>query len=393
MDLISYEIPDDARGQAASTDAAAFSSVNAGAKGPSRADERSASPIAGDDPTRIVSSPLERGNGAEGVSRILVVDDEKRILQTFLLMFSDSGYHVKTAVNAEEALRHIAGERFDVVFLDCYIGKERGLELMKKMAAADPKLYFVMITANGNTDLAVEALKLGASDFMTKPFFIADIVKSLDFVNKKRELDRQKRELLLTLETKVQERTRELETIYIDVLASLAQALETRDFSTFGHCKRVSHYSRLIADELGLLPEDKHYLEIGSLLHDVGKIGISDSILLKPASLNGEEWDSLKDHPAKGVEILKPLKYLAPALPAILHHHEFFDGTGYPDGLRGEDIPLNARIIAVADAWDVMRSDRPYRKALSKEAATKELMKFAGIQFDPALVNILIRLA
>ena len=357
--------------------------------------ETSALPVTGEvpDASRTASSPLERGKGPDGVARILIVDDEKRILQTFLLMFSDSGYHVKTATNAEEALRHLAGDRFDVVFLDCYIGKDRGLDLMKKMAVVDPELYFVMITANGNTDLAVEALKLGASDFISKPFFIADLVKSIDFVNKKRELDRQKRELLLMLETKVRERTRELETIYIDVLASLAQALETRDFSTFGHCKRVSHYSRLIAEKLGFTPEEKHNLEIASLLHDVGKIGISDSILLKPAALDKDEWADLKHHPAKGVEILKPLKYLGPALPAILHHHEFFNGTGYPEGLTGENIPLNARIIAVADAWDVMRSDRPYRKALSREAATQELMKFSGIQFDPALVDILIKFA
>jgi putative two-component system response regulator len=347
----------------------------------------------GDNSRKVASLSPARGNDTNGITRILIVDDEKRILQTFLLMFSDSDYYVKTAMNAEEALRHIEGERFDVAFLDCYIGKDRGLDLMRKLAAADPDLYFVMITANGNTDLAVEALKLGASDFISKPFFIADIVKSLDFVNKKRDLDRQKKELLQTLETKVRERTQELETVYVDVLSSLAQALETRDFSTFGHCKRVSHYSRLIADELGLPAEDKHYLEIASLLHDVGKIGISDSILLKPAALDKDEWADLKNHPAKGVEILKPLKYLGPALPAILHHHEFFNGTGYPAGLGGGAIPLNARIIAVADAWDVMRSDRPYRKALSRDAATKELLAFAGIQFDPALVDILVRLA
>ncbi len=342
-------------------------------------------------------STTPRTNGGISVTtgplRLLVVDDEKRILQTFKLMFSDSEYQVATAQSAAEAMGLLGKERFDLVFLDCYIGRDRGLDLMQQMAAADPDLYFIMITANGNTDLAVDALKRGAADFITKPFFIADIVKSIDYVNRKKELDRQKRDLLLTLETKVRERTQELETMYVDVLASLAQVLETRDFSTFGHCKRVSHYARLIADDMNLPADEKHYLEIASLLHDVGKIGISDSILLKPGSLDREEWDNLKHHPAKGVEILKPLKYLGPALPAILHHHEFFNGTGYPAGLKGDAIPLNARIIAVADAWDVMRSDRPYRKALSREAATEELIKFSGVQFDPAVVNILIRLA
>ncbi len=346
-----------------------------------------------DDTARAAPPLLSGRGGSSRPSRLLVVDDEKRILQTFKLMFSDSEYHVTTATNAADALSQLRDQRFDLVFLDCYIGKDRGLDLMQKMAAADPGLYFIMITANGNTDLAVDALKLGASDFITKPFFIADIVKSIDYVNKKRELDRQKRELFQTLETKVRERTEELETMYVDVLASLAQVLETRDFSTFGHCKRVSHYALQIADKIGLPAEDRRYLEIAALLHDVGKIGISDSVLLKPSSLDKEEWNHLKHHPAKGVEILKPLKYLAPALPAILHHHEFFDGSGYPAGLKGDAIPLSARIIAVADAWDVMRSDRPYRKALSRESATAELQKFSGVQFDPVVVNILMKLA
>ncbi len=333
--------------------------------------------------------------GTDGMAndlKILVVDDEKRILQTFSLMLSEYGFFLKTASNSEEAMAHLAKDRFDIVFLDCYIGKERGLDLMQKLTAAAPGLYFVMITANGSADLAVEALKQGASDFIAKPFFVADIIKSIGFVNKKRELDRQKREMLLTLEAKVQERTRELQAIHIDVLSSLAQALETRDFSTYGHCKRVSHYARMIAEELHLSESEQHYLEIAALLHDVGKIGINDSILLKPGRLDGHEWDSLKHHPSKGVEILKPLKYLEPALPAILHHHEFYDGTGYPGGLKGEAIPLNARIIAIADAWDVMRSDRPYRKALSYETATDELLKHGGKQFDPFIVETFLTL-
>jgi putative nucleotidyltransferase with HDIG domain len=323
--------------------------------------------------------------------RILMVDDEKRILQTFSMMLEDSGHYLKTASNGDEALKLIADEPFTVVFMDQFIGKERGLELMEKMATADPRLYFVMVTANGSTDLAVEALKRGASDFITKPFFMADLVRSIEFVNRKRDLDMQKRELLSTLETKVRERTQALESIHLDVLSALAQALEARDCGTSGHCKRVAHYAVRIADQLDLDSEQKRYLEIGALLHDVGKIGINDFILLKPAKLNDDEWCSLKSHPAKGVEILRSLKYLEPALPGILYHHENFDGTGYPAGLKGEAIPLTARIISVADAWDVMRSDRPYRKALSSEEARQELLRNAGRQFDSELVDIFLQ--
>ncbi len=324
--------------------------------------------------------------------RLLVVDDEKRILQTITLMLSDYGLSLKTAASAEEALRYLDAERFDIAFLDNYIGKDRGLELMAAMAQRDPELSFVMITANGNADLAVEALKRGAADFITKPFLVADLLRSIDFVIRKRELEQQKRAMLETLENKVQERTRELENVYVEVLSSLAQILETRDFGTYGHCRRVSHYARLVAEELGMGQDDQHYLEIAALLHDVGKIGITDSILLKPGALERDEWSDLKTHPAKGAEILRPLKYLGPALPAILHHHENYNGSGYPDGLQGAAIPLNSRIIAVADSWDVMRSDRPYRKALSVEAARNELVQFSGTQFDPAIVEIFLKL-
>lgn len=329
--------------------------------------------------------------GLRNDSRILVVDDEKMILKTFPMMLSEFGFFLKTASSAAEALEAVRHDQFDVVFLDQHIGKDRGLELMPKLAEIDPSLYYVIITANGNTDLAVDALKRGASDFLTKPFFVADIMRSIEFVLRKRDLDRQKKELLESLEAKVRERTQALESIHVDVLASLAQALEARDFSTYGHCKRVSHYAKLIAGSLGFGTEEMRYLEIGALLHDVGKIGINDLVLLKPEKLNSDEWSSLKHHPAKGVEILKPLKYLEPALPVILHHHENYDGSGYPAGLKGEDIPLIARITTVADAWDVMRSDRPYRKARKKEEAIRELTMFAGRQFDPKIVEIFTR--
>jgi len=324
--------------------------------------------------------------------RLLFVDDEKRILQTVRLLLDDYGFHLRTASNGEEARELVRTESFDIIFLDQFIGKERGTELMQAMSAAQPGLYFVIITANSSADLAVEALKQGATDFIAKPFFAADILKSIEFVSRRRDLDNQRREIMQTLEAKVRERTQELENAYLGVLAALAQALESRDFGTYGHCKRVSHYAGLIADALNMDSKEKYYLDIGALLHDVGKIGISDFILLKTDRLETAEWNSLKNHPEKGVEILKPLRHLEPALPVILHHHENYDGTGYPRGLQGEDIPLGARIIAVADAWDVMLSDRPYRKARTAEAARKELMEFSGAQFDPRIVEVFLGL-
>ena len=324
--------------------------------------------------------------------RVLFVDDEKRILQTIALMLDDYGLYLRTAGNGAEALRLIEADHFDIVFLDQFIGTERGIELMQKMSAARPGLYFVIITANSNADLAVDALKRGATDFIAKPFFSADIIKSIEFVSRRREVDDQRKELMHNLEAKVQERTRELENAYLGVLSALAQALESKDFGTYGHCKRVSHYAGIIADALNMNSKEKYFLDVGALLHDVGKIGISDALLLKPERLDAAEWTELKRHPEKGVEILNPLSHLEPALPVILHHHENYDGTGYPRGLQGEDIPLGARIIAVADSWDVMRSDRPYRKARTDESARNEMLVFSGTQFDPRIVEIFLNL-
>ena len=323
-------------------------------------------------------------------TRILIVDDEKKILETFSLLLEDLGYYVKTASSPDDALSLITKDTFNIVFIDQFLGPIKGLDLMQQMSEINPELYYVVITANGSTDLAVESLKKGASDFITKPFFVADLIKSIDYVSKKRELDKQKKKVLLTLETKVNERTEELEKIHLDVLSSLAQAIEKRDLGTYGHCKRVSRYCDMISSVIALENKERHYLNIAATLHDIGKIGISDFILGKPVSLTYKELHDIRSHPVKGVEILKPLKYLEPALPAILHHHENYDGSGYPYGLVGEDIPLLARIIAVADTYDAILSDRPYRSAANHDEAINELIRYSGKQFDTNIVSAFV---
>ncbi len=322
--------------------------------------------------------------------RILIVDDEKNILEPFSMMLTDQGYHVRTASRAEEAVRLVAGEKFEVAFLDHFLGPSRGLELMKELSGVDPDLSFVLMTANGSTDLAVDALKRGASDFISKPFFIADMIKSIEYVNKKRALEKEKRELLAMLKRTVDEKTEELNRAHISVLSTLAQAMEKRDTGTYGHSKRVDYYSRLIAAALGLSDKERAELKTAAMLHDIGKIGITDFILGKEGRLNQREKDLVKTHPQKGVEILRPLKQLEHILPSILHHHEHFDGTGYPAGLAGENIPLYARIISVADTYDAILSTRPYRKGAAHEHAMRELQDFAGRQFDPEIVRAFV---
>lgn len=324
------------------------------------------------------------------LEKILIVDDEEHILRVYSGMLEDLGYFVKTATDRNQAINAVKQEKFDVAFLDQFVGKDRGLELMAEMRTMDPEMFFVIITANGSADLAVESLKKGAADFISKPFFMADMIKSIDHVGSKREMENQRKTMLSTLKQKVEEKEDELKKVYLSVLASLALAMEKRDVGTYGHSRRVSHISKLISATLDISDEDRENLKVAALLHDIGKIGISDFIIGKVDALNQTERDVIKSHPQKGVEILKPLKQFKAVLPAILHHHEKFDGTGYPAGLKGKNIPLHARIICVADTYDAILSNRPYRSGSSHEAAMKELQRCSGTHFDPDIVNAFV---
>lgn len=319
--------------------------------------------------------------------RVLLVDDETRILELFSDMLSELGHHVATTPDPKKALGLVTAEKFDVVFLDQLLGSVKGTELMQDMALCDPDLYFVIITANASADLAVEALQCGASDFITKPFFEEDVVRSIACVNRKRDQDRTRKSLLAGLEQRVREKTDELIQVNFSVLTTLARAVEKKDLGTYGHSMRVSRYAERIAGRFNMSTDERSELRTAALLHDIGKIGISDAILGKPGPLTPDEMDIVRKHPENGIEILKPLKHYHRILPAILHHHEHYDGSGYPMGCAGEGIPLNARIIAVADTFDAILSDRPYRDAAQQARAFEVLTAGSGKQFDPGVVQ------
>ncbi len=322
-----------------------------------------------------------------GKTRILFVDDDVNILNIAVVILEDYGYSVTTAGESEEAVLLASHERFDIVFIDQFLGHVMGTDLMKRLSTVNRELYFVIITGCPDSRLAVESLKGGASDFITKPFLAHDLHRSIEYVLKKRKLDREQKDILSELEARVEKKTNELQQIYFSVLTSLARAVEKKDLGTYGHSIRVSYYSCRIATTLGLPEKDIKNLKGASLLHDIGKIGIGDSILGKRGPLSEDEMRVVRSHPEKGVEILAPLKQFESMLPVILHHHEHYDGSGYPQKISGADIPLFARIIAVGDAYDAILSNRPYRAAADYKKAIQELASCSGKQFDPVIIN------
>lgn len=307
-------------------------------------------------------------------------------------MLAKLGYDVKSAAGPDEALALVEKRSFHIVFVDNILGTAKGIDLIERLGKLDPGLFFVIMTAYPNVETAIHAMKKGVSDFLQKPFLLEDVLVSIDHVNRKRELEAHRTAILSELKSKVREKTAELEHTYLSVMTALSRAVEKKDLGTYGHSMRVASISVRIADRLGLTGEMIEDVHTTALLHDIGKIGISDLILGKKGPLNGEEMDAIKSHPDKGVEILRPLDRFSSILPAILHHHERYDGTGYPAGLAGDDIPDSARIIAVADTYDAIVSARPYRDAGTRAKAITELEGCAGAQFDSAVVDAFLSL-
>jgi response regulator RpfG family c-di-GMP phosphodiesterase len=268
-----------------------------------------------------------------------------------------------------------------------------GLEMIPQVFQISPETVVVMISGMQTIESAIEALRVGAFDYIMKPFDLRQVEAAVKRALEYHDLRTAKRRYENQLEELVEQRTQELnhaldslEDAYRSTLKALTAALETRDAETHGHSERVVTFSLRLGRELRLDKEQLRSLEFGSLLHDIGKIGVPDAILRKPAKLTDEEWVKMREHPVHGQAILREIEFLAGAACVVGQHHEKWDGSGYPRGLRGEEIDLNARIFAVADAFDAMISDRVYRAGRSYEEAAEELERFAGRQFDPNVV-------
>ncbi|HKQ51496.1 MAG TPA: HD domain-containing phosphohydrolase, partial [Pyrinomonadaceae bacterium] len=287
-------------------------------------------------------------------ARVLVVDDEPDIREV-LCDLLDFDYDCAAASSAEEALAHLRADRCDLVISDITMGGMSGLEMIPHVLALSPETIVVMISGMQTIESAIEALRLGAFDYIMKPFDLRQVEAAVRRALEHRELREAKRRYENHLEELVEQRTIELdralsslEDAYRSTLKALTAALETRDAETHGHSERVVTFSLRLGRELDLNKTEMTALEFGSLLHDIGKIGVPDAILRKPAKLDEAEWEKMREHPSHGQSILRGIEFLEGAARVVAQHHEKWDGSGYPLGLKANEIDLNARIFAVA---------------------------------------------
>lgn len=330
--------------------------------------------------------------------RILIVDDEEMICRVLARRLTKEGYSCTTAHNGKEALIHFYRDTFSIIISDVKMTEMNGIELLKRVKAMNPGVMVAMVTAYPDIDMAVEAVRLGAYDFIIKPVDLDLVVLSVRKASEKRQLQEQLEIYHKNLEKLVDERTSKLQEAYqflkkahLDSVKVLVEAIEAKDSYTRGHSDRVRRMSVGIGLRLGFSKMKLENLEYGSLLHDIGKIGIRDNVLQKKGALNSSEYQCIQQHPLIGAKILAGIEFFKDKIPMIRNHHENFDGSGYPDRLKGEEIPLGARIIAVSDVFDAMTSLRPHRKAMHPEEALIEMERGMGKQFDPHLMDIFIK--
>lgn len=325
--------------------------------------------------------------------RILIVDDEIEITEILADLLSED-HECFRAASAEQALAQLGENQFQLVISDITMPGMSGLEMIPHVKELSPDTVVVMISGMQTVESAIGALRLGAFDYLMKPFDLRQVeavvkraLEHHDLVVAKQRYENHLAELVEQRTAELDHALNSLEAAYRSTLKALTAALETRDSETHGHSERVVTYSLRLGREYGLNAAEMKALEFGALLHDIGKIGVPDSILRKPAKLTEEEWVLMREHPLHGQQILRGIEFLQGAARVVAQHHEKWDGTGYPFGLKEEEIDICARIFSVADAFDAITSDRVYRRGKSYEAAAQELDDWAGRQFDPKVVE------
>ncbi len=332
--------------------------------------------------------------------RILVVDDEETIREIVSSMLAGAHFQARQASSGNEALSILeASDEFDLVLSDLMMPEMDGIALLEHVKERYPDMPIVMVTAVHDISVALQALRNGAYDYLLKPFEREQLLATVRRALENRRLKRENDLYRTSLEALVAARTQQLKTALSDLtkshdmmLEALGDALDAKDAETEGHSRRVTAFTIAIARKMGLSKEEIDVIARGAFLHDIGKMAIPDSILRKPGKLTDEEMAIMREHCYRGYKIISRIPFLAEAAEIVYSHQERFDGEGYPRGLKGEEIPLGARIFSIADTLDAMTVKRPYRPAQSFDAARTEIEAWSGRQFDPDLVKVFLEM-
>jgi len=330
--------------------------------------------------------------------RVLVVDDEESVRNVVAALLEHSGYAATTTESAEQATARLQQDPdYDLVLSDIMMPGTDGLTLLDQICTDHPGIPVVMFSAVNDVHVVTNAFRRGAIDYLLKPFeraeFESIVMRAIEHgrLRKQNTVYRQNLESIVSSRTgRLRSTMQDLERSYDITLEAMGDALDLRDEETEGHSRRVTAYTVALAQAMGIGPDELRTIARGAFLHDIGKIATPDSILLKPGKLTVEEMTIMKQHCERGYEMVRKIPFLREAAEIVYAHQERFDGAGYPRGLRGEEVPLGARIFAIADALDAMTSDRPYRKGTTFAAAREEIVRCTGKQFDPQIVEIFL---
>ncbi len=330
------------------------------------------------------------------MGRILLVEDEESLRDVLSRYLETQGHVCEFAEDGEIGVEKVRGdaEGFDVIISDIEMPRMDGITFLRRVQPyIESVTPFMILTAYDEWRYAMDAIRLGACNFLQKnPFDLAEIANAVDKALETREMYKLRLNHRAQLEAEVREKTRELQSTYEGTVIALAAMIEGKDTSTLRHLFRVQEFCRLLGQSLGLPDKKLRELELGSMLHDIGKYAVPDAVLLKPGPLTDEEWVEMRKHPMYGRDFVKNIPFLAKAVDVVYCHHERYDGGGYPEGLGGEDIPITARVFSVVDAFDAIVSKRCYKEARPSSDAIDELRRCAGTQFDPRVVDAFIDL-
>ena len=354
-------------------------------------------------PQKPASQPRAKLAGAaartQKIARILVVDDEPHVRTMIGSTLERQGYDVQLASSGREGLDILERNAFDLVLTDIIMQDGNGITLLDRIHAQQPQLPVVMVTAIHDISVAIDSLRRGAYDYLLKPFERDHLIGTVERALRHRQVLEESHNYQQSLEQMVRARTEmlrhameDLEHSYDVTLEALGDALDLKDSETEGHSKRVTAYTIALARAMGIPPADIKVIARGAFLHDVGKMAIPDEILRKPGMLTNDEQSVMREHCTRGYHMLRKIPFLAGAAEIVFCHQEHFDGSGYPSGIRGHEIPVGARIFAVADTLDAITSDRPYRRARSFDAAREEILRCSGTQFDPTVVEVFLKI-